>query len=152
MIKLALPGFILCSNGMRKHLGIAAVSMSMLLAACGTGGSQNAISRSVASTKAIAAIVELDRYHAQSTSTAPVAGYAVVSAVLTSQTASVPDGEGHMLSVAPAPSRAWVVTISAPPQGIWGSISAIAEVDSSSGVVVGTGLWAVPANAPVKGG
>jgi len=150
MIKLAPPGFILCSKGMRRLIGVAAVSMCMSLAACGTGGSQ--ISQSAASTKALAAIVELDRYHAQSTSTAPVAGYKVVTALLTSPTASVPDGQGHVLTVAPAPSKAWVVAITAPPQGIWGSISAIAEVDSSSGVVVGTGLWAVPANAPIKGG
>jgi hypothetical protein len=54
--------------------------------------------------------------------------------------------------VIPAPSEAWVVEISAPPRGIWESISALAEVDSTSGAVAGSGLWAIPANAPIKPG
>jgi hypothetical protein len=58
---------------------------------------------------------------------------------------------GDVLNVTPAPREAWIVEITAPPQGIWGTISALAEVDSSSGAVVSVGLWAVPADRPVKG-
>jgi hypothetical protein len=136
----------------RRFIGLAAVISSFCLAACGPGGSHSDISESKASTSALSAIVELDRYHAQATATVPVTGYTVVGARLTTETASVPYGIGNVLTVSSAPSKAWVVEITAPPQGIWGSISAVAEVDSTSGVVVASNLVAVPANAPVKGG
>jgi hypothetical protein len=123
---------------------------SLCLAACGLGGTHNSISQERATTSALAAIVDLEREHAKSSSTMPVIGYAVVSARLTTETASAADGRGNVLTVTPAPSKAWIVEITAPPQGIWGSISALAEVDSTSGVVVGAGLWAIPANAPIK--
>jgi hypothetical protein len=39
---------------------------------------------------------------------------------------------------------------SAAPDAFWGSISAIAVVDSTSGFLRGGGLWKIPANRPVK--
>jgi hypothetical protein len=125
---------------------------SLCLAACGPGGAHNPISQTQATTSALAAIAQLEQFHAKAVPTTPITGFAVVSARVTTETASVPDGQGNMLTVSPAPSKAWVVIITAPPQGIWGSISAVAEVDSTSGVVAGTGLWAVPVNRPVKTG
>src|ERR1700686_541282 len=132
-------GLIFARRTVRKLICVAVVAF-VCLAACGPG----AVSQAEASRSALAAIVELDQFHAKSTSTAPVSGYTVVSAQLTSDTASVPYGQGNVLTVSPAPGKAWVVEITAPPQGIWGSISAAAEVDSTSGVVVASNLVAIP--------
>ncbi len=82
--------------------------------------------------------------------TVPATGFEVVSVRKTKETVSVSDSQGDVLTITPAPSEAWIVEVTAPPQGIWGSISALAEVDYVTGVVRGVGLWAVPANRPVK--
>jgi hypothetical protein len=139
----------LLGRAVGRFVCLAAVS-SLFLVACAPGGAHGTISQEKATAAALAAIVDLEREHAKSLSTMPVTGYEVVSARLTTQTASAADEQGHVLRVNPAPSQAWIVEITAPPQGIWGSFSALAEVDSSSGVVAGAGLWAIPANAPVK--
>jgi hypothetical protein len=138
-------------KAVRKVLRFVAVA-SLCLAACGPGGAHNPISQNQATTSALAAITQLEQFHAKSVPTAPITRFTVVSARVTTETASVPDGQGNVLTVSSAPSKAWVVIITAPPQGIWGSISAVAEVDSTSGVVAGSGLWAVPADRPVKTG
>ena len=57
---------------------------------------------------------------------------------------SVTDASGNVVTVNPAPVEAWVIEFTAPPQGIWASISALQEVERSNGVAVGGGLWAVP--------
>jgi hypothetical protein len=79
-----------------------------------------------------------------------VTGFTVASARKTKETAWVSDSQGDVLTVTPAPHEAWIVEVTAPPQGIWGSISALAEVDSTTGFVSAVGLWVVPANRPVK--
>jgi hypothetical protein len=144
------PTSSLC-DGMRRVTCLA-VMAGVWLVACGPGGAHNPVSQSTANAAALAAIKQLEQYRASSSSTAIVTGFTVVTSSLTSDTAAVSDAQGDVLTVSPAPSQAWVVEITAPPQGIWGSISALAEVDSASGVVAGTGLWAIPANAPVKPG
>jgi hypothetical protein len=80
-----------------------------------------------------------------------VTGLTVLRAYATTHTASVTDSTGNIVTVNPAPAEAWVIEFTAPPQGIWSSISALREVDISTGVAVGGGLWAVPVGAPVKG-
>jgi hypothetical protein len=134
---------------MRRVIWLAALGC-LWLAACTPGGAHNPVSKSAANASALAAIQDLERFHSRQLSTPVMTGFTVVNDILTSNTASVSDARGDVLTVTPAPSQAWVVEITAPPQGIWGSISAPAEVDSTSGLVVGTGLWAIPADAPVK--
>lgn len=51
---------------------------------------------------ALAAIGDLERFRANLLSRTPVAGFTVVSARLTPETASVPDGLGNVLTVSPA--------------------------------------------------
>lgn len=131
-----------------RRVGLAIVSV-VLLAGCGSGN--HSVSQDAAVTSALASVVTLEREHARSVATLPITGFTVVSAHKTGQTASVSDSRGDVLTVTPAPHEAWIVEITAPPQGIWGAISALAEVDSTSGVVVSVGLWAVPADRPVKG-
>jgi hypothetical protein len=80
----------------------------------------------------------------------PVTGFTVMRVRKTKETAPVSDSRGDVLTITPAPSEAWIVEVMAPPQGMWGSISALAEVDYLTGVVRGVGLWAVPADRPVK--
>lgn len=130
-----------------QRVGLAFVSV-LLLAGCGSG--THPVSQDAAIKSALAAVVSLEQDHARSTSTPPVTGFTVVSTRKTTETATVSDSRGDVLTVDPAPREAWIVEITAPPQGIWGSISALAEVDSTTGVVAGTGLWALPANPPVK--
>jgi hypothetical protein len=98
----------------------------------------------------MASVVTLEQERARQVSMPPATGFTVMSVRKTKETASVSDSQGHVLTITPAPTEAWVVEITAPPQGIWDSISAIAEVDTTSGYVRGVGLWAIPANAPVK--
>jgi hypothetical protein len=131
-----------------RRVGVAFVS-AVLLAGCGSGN--HPVSQDSAVKSALASVVTLEREHAKSVSTRPIVGFTVVSTRKTGQTASVSDSRGDVLTVTPAPREAWIVEITAPPQGIWGSISALAEVDSTSGVVVSVGLWAVPTDRPVKG-
>jgi hypothetical protein len=131
-----------------RRIGVAFVSAG-LLAGCASG--THPVSQDAAVKSALTAVEALEREHARSVSTLPVTGFTVVSAHKTGETASVSDSRGHVLTVTPAPREAWIVEITAPPQGIWGSISALAEVDSTSGVVSGVGLWAIPADQPLKG-
>jgi hypothetical protein len=125
---------------------------SLLLIGCGTGGAHNPISQSTAVASALAEVVSLDHERARTSSTPAVIGFAVQSAHLTSDTSSVSDGQGNVLTVNPPPKDAWVVVFTAPQQSIWSSVSAIAEVDSTTGGVAAAGLWPVPANRPTKGG
>ena len=134
---------------MRRAVCLA-VLCGLWLAACGPASSDGTTSQAAANASALKAIEDLARYQAQSASTPAVTGFAVVGDTLTTSTARVYDSRGHVLTVTPAPGKAWVVEMTAPPQGMWGSISALAEVDSTSGVVAGTGLWAAPYEAPVK--
>src|SRR5450759_772480 len=131
---------------MRRVICLVALG-ALWLVACGPGGGPKPVSQSTANASALAAIENLEQYSANQASTAPVTGFTVVTSSLTSDTAAVSNAHGDVLTVSPAPRKAWVIQITAPPQGIWGSISALAEVDSTSGVVAGTGLWAIPANA-----
>lgn len=131
-----------------RRVGLAFVS-AVLLASCGSGP-HNPISQSTAVKAALASVQSLEREHARQVAAPPIGGFTVVDARLTTETAWVSDSQGHVLTVTPAPREAWVVEFAAPPQGIWGSISAVAEVDATSAVVAATGLWAVPANQPVK--
>jgi hypothetical protein len=80
----------------------------------------------------------------------PATAFEVVSVRKTKETAPVSDSQGDVLTITPAPSAAWIVEVMAPPQGIWGSISALAEVDYMTGLVRGVGLWVLPADRPVK--
>lgn len=125
---------------------IAAVS----LVACGPSSASLPISQSAAVKSALAAVELLAEDHARATSQPAVTGFTVQDARLTTVTSRVSDSRGHQLTVNPAPSKAWVVGFAAPPQGIWGSVSALAEVDATSGVVAGSGLWAIPADRPSK--
>jgi outer membrane murein-binding lipoprotein Lpp len=130
-----------------RTVGIAFLSV-LLLAGCGSG--QNPVSQATAVKSAMAEVVSLERERARSVATVPATGFEVMSVRKTKQTASVSDSQGNVLTVTPAPSEAWVVEITAPPQGMWGSISALAEVDYMTGAVRGVGLWVAPANRPVK--
>lgn len=131
---------------------IGLVFLSVCLTACGSSGVHNPVSEATATKSALASVVSLEQYRAKQLSMAPVTGFTVLSTQLTTKTASVADSQGNMLMVSPAPHEAWVVQITAPPQGIWGSITAVAEVDSTSGVVAGIELRVLPADRPVKGG
>ena len=130
-----------------RNVGLA-FAVALLLTGCGSA--PKPVSQATAVKSAMAEVVSLEREHARSVATVPATGFEVVSVRKTRQTASVSDSQGNLLTVTPAPSEAWVVEITAPPQGMWGSISALAEVDYMTGVVRGVGLWAVPANRPVK--
>ena len=98
----------------------------------------------------LAAVETLARERTNMTSLPLLVGFVPTTARMTRDTSPVSDSQGDELRVSPAPREAWVVEFAAPPQGIWGSISALAVVDSATGVVAGSGLWAVPANRPVK--
>jgi hypothetical protein len=125
---------------------------SLCLLGCGVGGPHSPISQSTAVASALAEIVKLDQYRARTSSTPAVSGFALQTARLTNDTASVSDSQGDVLTVSPPPKEAWVIVFTAPEQSIWLSIDAMAEVDSTTGVVAATGLWPVPANRPTKGG
>ena len=124
---------------------------SLCLIGCGSGGPHNPISQSTAVASALADVQSLDRERAKTSSTPAVTGFALQSARLTSDTASVSDSQGDVLTVSPPPKEAWVIVFTAPEQSIWLSVHAMAEVDSTTGVVAATGLWPVPANRPTKG-
>jgi hypothetical protein len=115
-------------------------------------GAHSPISQSTAVASGLAEIVNLDHERARTSSTPAVTGFVLQSARLTGDTSSVSDSQGDVLTVNPPPKEAWVVVFTAPQQSIWSSVSAIAEVDSTTGVVAATGLWPVPANRPTKGG
>jgi hypothetical protein len=124
---------------------------SLCLMGCGRGGPHNPISQSTAVASALVEVEKLERERASTSSTPEVTGFVLENARLTSDTASVSDPQGNVLTVSPPPKEAWVVVFTAPQQTMWLSASAIAEVDSMTGVVVGTGLWAIPLDRPTKG-
>jgi hypothetical protein len=130
-----------------RTVGIAFISF-LLLAGCGSG--QSPVSQAAAVKSALAAVVTLEQERARQVSIPPVTGFTVMSVRKTKETAPVSDSQGNVLTITPAPSAAWIVEVMAPPQGMWGSISALAEVDYLTGVLRGVGLWAVPADRPVK--
>src|ERR1700730_15956031 len=99
---------------MRRFLWLA-TGAALWLAACAPAP----ISQTAATNSALAAISQLEQYHAKSVTPMPITGFTTVSSVVTTQTAAVPDGHGNTLNVSPAPIKAWVVIITAPPQGIW---------------------------------
>lgn len=68
----------------------------------------------------------------------------------TNSAAKVTDSAGDVLTVDPAPASAWVVEFSAPADGFWQSVSAIAVVDADTGFVSAVGLWKIPAGRPTK--
>jgi hypothetical protein len=121
----------------------------LLLVACGPSNTQ--VTRDTAIKAGLAAVETLARERTNMTSLPLLIGFVPTTARMTRDTSLVSDSQGDVLTESPAPREAWIVEITAPPQGIWGSISALAEVDSTSGVVSGAGLWAMPANRPVKG-
>jgi outer membrane murein-binding lipoprotein Lpp len=124
----------------------------LLLAGCGPSTPHAQISKEAAIKAALAEIQSLERDHARLANQPLVTGFTVSRAYVTTQTASVTDSNGHVLTVSPAPAKAWVIEFTASAQGIWGSIFALQEVDTSTGATVGGGLWAVPINAAVKNG
>jgi hypothetical protein len=132
-----------------RVVGLLIVSAGLLWG-CESGVAYNPISQPSAIRSALLAVQDLERDQARQTSTPTVRGFAVVIARLTHDTSSVSDSHGNELIVRPAPREAWVVELAAPSQGIWRLVSAVAEVDSTTGMVAGTGLWAVPLDQPVK--
>jgi hypothetical protein len=122
------------------------------LAGCSPAASHAQISKEAAIKTALAEVQSLERDQARLANQPAVTGFTVSRAYVTTHTASVTDARGNVVTVKPAPVEAWVIEFTAPPQGIWATISALQEVDRSNGVAVGGGLWAVPTGAPVKGG
>jgi hypothetical protein len=133
---------------MRRAL-IALVGL-ILLAGCGPVGSHARISQAVAIKSALADLQALERYRANQLKMAPATGFTVARAYVTRRTASITASSGNVVTVNPAPAEAWIIEFAAPPQGIWASVSALEEVDSSTGVAVGGGLWAVPLRTATK--
>ena len=127
---------------------VLACIAALLLVGCGHSNTQ--VSRDTAIKAALAEVETLARERTNLTSLPLVVGFVPTTARLTRDTSPVSDSEGDVITISPAPREAWVVEFAAPPQGIWGSISALAVVDSATGFVSGSGLWAVPANRPVK--
>jgi hypothetical protein len=125
---------------------------SLCLIGCGLSGPHNPISQSTAVASALSEVENLEHERARTSSTPEVTGFALQGARLTSDTSSVSDPQGNVLTVSPPPKEAWVVLFTAPQQSIWLSASAIVEVDSMTGVVRGTGLWAIPLDRLTKGG
>jgi hypothetical protein len=68
----------------------------------------------------------------------------------TDSAANVTDSAGDVLTLNPAPASAWVVEFTAPSDGFWQSVSAVAVVDADTGFVSGVGLWKIPAGRPTK--
>jgi hypothetical protein len=77
-------------------------------------------------------------------------GLAMTGIYKTNSTATVTDSIGDVLSTNPAPASAWVVEFSAPSDGFWQSVTAMAIVDTDTGVVQAVGLWKIPAGRPTK--
>jgi hypothetical protein len=77
-------------------------------------------------------------------------GLAMSGVYKTDSAATVTDSIGDVLSTNPAPASAWVVEFSAPSDGFWQSVSAMAIVDTDTGVVQAVGLWKIPVGRPTK--
>jgi hypothetical protein len=123
---------------------------ALLLVGCGSNAPQGSVSRDAAIKSGLAAVEMLSRERTNMTSLPLLVGFVATTARLTRDTSRVSDSQGDVVTISPAPHEAWVVEFAAPPQGIWGSISALEEVDSTTGVALGGGLWAVPTDRPVK--
>jgi hypothetical protein len=134
------------------HGGIrpAWLAVSLVLMSCGPVGPQSPIGQSSAISRGLAAVETLDRQRAIQTAMPKIVGFSPVVAYESSQTSSIHDSQGDHLAVEAAPHEAWIIEYSAPPQGIWGSVSALAEVDTTTGVVRAVGLWAIPYGGPTK--
>ena len=139
---------------LRTAIGLALVAPlclgALLIFSVQSPGTQGPISESQAISLALAAVEDLDRQRSRMADSLPITGFTLVSARLTNETAAVSDSHGNVLTVTSPPRQAWVVQLNAPRQQSWGSISAVAVVDSTSGIVRGTGLWPVPADRPEK--
>jgi hypothetical protein len=133
----------------RGHRAVVlAFIAALLLVGCGQSTTQ--VTRDTAIKAGLAEVETLARERTKMTSLPLLIGFVPTATRMTRHTSPVSDSQGDELRVSPAPREVWVVEFAAPPQGIWGSISALAVVDSATGVVAGSGLWAVPANRPVK--
>ena len=124
----------------------------MALTGCSPTASHAQVSKEVAVRTSLAEVQSLERDQARLANQPLVTGFTVARAYRTTHTASVTDARGNVVTIGAPPAEAWVIEFTAPPQGIWASISALQEVDISSGAAVGGGLWMVPAGAPVKTG
>ena len=125
---------------MRTLLVALAVGL-LSIAGCSPGIEGAPVSEAAAIRSAQSSVDDLD-YTSQ-----PYAGNFVVTRTYkTSSAGRVIDYAGDVLTIDPAPSNAWVVELSAPPQNIWQVITA----DAQSGVVRAAGLWKIPAGRPSK--
>lgn len=96
-----------------------------------------------------AALKDVQRLQQQSA--APhVYGFEVTRAELASSVWQTSDSFGHVLTVSPSVSRAWLVELLAPAQLTLAATAAVAIVDASNGQVRALGLWKRPLDAPVK--
>jgi hypothetical protein len=116
--------------------------IGIALCAC----SHTPVSESAAISAAQSSVDDLNRYSPQ-----PYAdGLAMTGVYKTNSAATVTDSMGDVLTTNPAPASAWVVEFSAPSDGFWQSVSAMAIVDTDTGVVQAVGLWKIPVGRPEK--
>jgi hypothetical protein len=120
--------------------------MLFVVVACSPPGHHATISKAVAIGAALKSTLDLEKASAEP----HVWSYEATNAYMTTSAGHVTDLAGDTLNLSSPPSSAWVVELSAAPDGFWGSITAIAVVDSTAGFVSGGGLWKVPANGPTK--
>jgi outer membrane murein-binding lipoprotein Lpp len=132
--------------------GLVAMVGVVALVGCSPAASHTQVSKEVAVRTSLAEVQSLERDQARLANQPLVTGFTVARAYRTTHTASVTDARGNVVTIGTPPAEAWVIEFTAPPQGIWSSISALQVVDISSGVAVGGGLWMVPAGAAVKSG
>lgn len=119
-------------------LGLIGLSLS----AC----SRTPVSENAAISSAQSAVDDLNRQSPQPYA----AGLAMNGVYKTTSAATVTDSIGDVLTTDPAPASAWVVEFSAPSDGFWQSVSAMAIVDTDTGVVQAVGLWKIPVGRPTK--
>ena len=125
---------------------LAAVALGIALAACSSSSSTGPVAQSVGTAAALKDVQQLERESA-----APhVHGFEVTRARLATSVSQTSDSFGHVLTVSPSVSRAWLVELLAPAQLTWAGTPAIAIVDASNGQVRASGLWKRPLDAPVK--
>lgn len=130
---------------MRSLIVLLAVGVLSLGGCTPPDGSGAPVSEASAIKSAQTSVDDLGRAEQPS-----VVGLQVTRSYKTSSARSVTDSAGDVLTIDPAPSTAWVIEFSAPPQGIWQVVTALAVVDASTGVVRGSGLWKTPAGRPTK--
>lgn len=134
------------------RIAVASLAALLCLSGCASGKGQAPISEASAISAGLTAVVDLDRHRAETSSTAVIVGFRSVKSYEVTDPASVVDSQGNRLTLDQPPSNAWVEEYTAPPQARWSSISALAVIDSSTGVVRGTGLWPVPSQRAQKAG